>query len=417
MKKFLLYSVIFFFCSCSKTVEEQIAIIWTDKTEVASYCELFNASQKDYKIIAEYKASPAKEILKDNSRADLVISSSLKGKETRNKFCTLDHLLKDKIDESLFYESLLSLGNIEGKQYLLPVSFNLPTLIFSISNKHAIENLSTISFEEVKNISHSFNTKKGEAYTKMCFSPRWEKDVLYIATQGMGASFEEKDDDDGIPFMWDEEALKKSILYLKEWSREVNENSFFEDEFKFKYLYDLPYILISNGFCTFYYMPTDALFSIPKEKMENIDFRYLTFGQNVPCKDNILYMGIISESKNKKTSEAFLNWFYSPQVQESLLNRKTKISLALQEFGIAGGFSALKPITEKIFPKYYPLLLSHLPPTQNITPPKILPTNWKNIKEELIFPYLLEATFSASGKDNASIPDLKEKCEEWKAKH
>jgi len=40
-------------------------------------------------------------------------------------------------------------------------------------------------------------------------------------------------------------------------------------------------------------------------------------------------------------------------------------NLPSKEFGIAGGFSSLKPITEKVFPQYYPLLLAHLP--QNST--------------------------------------------------
>ncbi len=97
--------------------------------------------------------------------------------------------------------------------------------------------------------------------------------------------------------------------------------------------------------------------------------------------------------------------------------RKVQNNLPLEEFGIAGGFSALKPITETIFPKYYPLLLSHLPPMQNIVPPRILPTNWKIIKDEILFPYLIESTFYSEEEEAEGVLSLKERCEEWKVKH
>lgn len=412
------------FLSCKRSVEDQIIVIWTNKTEVVSYCEFFNASQDEYKAIVEYKENPAQSILEEKRKADIVIAPWLKGSATRGMFEKINHLLSKKIDSTLFYDGLLELGNIDACQYLLPVSFNLPTIVFSISNKHLLENNFTISFDEIKGFASHFNVKNGQMYTKMCFAPRWEKEVLYFAMQGLGVDFEE----DSLSFKWNDESLEKSIAYLKDWTVDVNESTDNEDEFKFKYLYDMPYLLVKNGFCTFYYMPTDALFSLSKEKIENIDFRYLEFNGDVPCKDDILYAGILSDSENKKASEAFLTWFYLPEVQRKILERKMEQKLLSSYFGIAGGFSALKPITEKVFPQYYSLLLSHLPQNQSLKMPRILPNNWEKLKNEILYPYLLEITSSTLNVKDDDLTDkgilkndevslLKERIRTWESKH
>ena len=409
---FSLSLIFIFLSSCKRHVEEKIAVIWTNKVEITSYCEAFNTSQDKYRVVVEYKENPPSEIAKTENMPDMVISSRLKGKETRIKFKPLNYLLKKELDVSNFYKELLDLGLIDGEQYLLPLSFNLPTVIFSLSNKHLLENNFTISFDEIKKIASSFNSKKGNIYTKMCFAPRWEPNVLYIAMQGLDVDFEEGKNS----FVWNDEALKKAINYLKNWTQEVNETSYKEDEFKFKYLYDVPYILIDNGFCAFYYMSTNTLFSLPKERLQNIDFRYIQFNGKVPCNDDILYAGICSTSKNKNTSEAFIRWLYSVETQEKLLMKKELKKLASKEFGIAGGFSSLKPITEKVFPQYYPLLLAHLPQNNSLKTPLILPNNWETLKNDVIFPYLLEATIYPEN-NNRKAPSLEEKIKEWENSH
>ena len=162
-------------------------------------------------------------------------------------------------------------------------------------------------------------------------------------------------------------------------------------------------------------MSTEALFSLPKEKLQNIDFRYLEFNGKVPCNDDILYAGICSYAKNKDASEAFITWLYSLETQEKLLMKKETENLPSKDFGIAGGFSSLKPITEKVFPQYYPLLLPHLPQNGSLKTPLILPTNWETLKTEIIFPYLLEAT--ATSRENKKEASLEEKLREWENSH
>ena len=393
--------------SCIKNEEQKIAVIWTDRTDFVSYCEVFNNSQNKYKVIVEYKENPAQAIINADIQPDIVIGSWLKGRAARVHFSKINNLFgEDKIHRDDFYPELLNLGNISGSQYLMPVSVNLPMIIFSAANKLPVKNDFTLSLEEIKELSAAFNKTAGGVYSKMGFSPRWEDDFLYMTAKGFYASFEE----DEHFFSWDDKALRSAVEYLRAWSRDVNTSAEAEDEFKFKYLYDSPFTTINGGRCLFYYVSSKELFSIPRSKLENIDFRWLSYNEKTPLKDDILYAGICSKAKNRKAAEAFFVWFYREETQNRLLERAYKMNLMISGFGLAGGFSAIRPVTEKLFPHYYPLLLRHLPQTSTIYAPHILPSDWLKLKTEIVIPYLKEV---CSLKAETPIPSLNKKITDW----
>ena len=410
MKRYILFLILaaMLFTSCTKTEEDKIAVIWTDRAEFVSYCEVFNNSQNEYKIIVEYKKSPVDAIINTDVQPDIVIGSWLKGKSARVKFRKINNLFGEKkINKTDFYPELLNLGNISGNQYLLPISFNLPMIIFSSANKFKTKSDFSISTDEIRDFSIKFNKAAKGTYTAMGFSPRWSDDFLYMNTKGFNASFEEEKDF----FSWNDKSLQNAINYIRDWSREVNTSAAAEDDFKFKYLYDSPYVLVKNGRCLFYYASSEELFSTPQKRLENIDFRWLAFSGKTPLKDDILYGGICSKAKNPKAAEAFFIWFFQVKTQEQLLNRANEMDLMINAFGLAGGFSALRQVTEKLFPRYYPLLLSHLPQTQSFYAPHILPSNWPMLKKEILMPYLKDAC-NTSAYHN-SIPSLNKKIAEW----
>ena len=61
-------------------------------------------------------------------------------------------------------------------------------------------------------------------------------------------------------------------------------------------------------------------------------------------------------------------------------------------FGIAGGFSSIRTVNEKLFPLYYPSLLGKMPPAHYLKPPDILPSKWPELRKDIVLPLLLEAT-------------------------
>ena len=413
MKKFL-FTVVLVCCmlSACRNAEDSIAVIWTDRTEFIAYCEAFNSAQSRYKITISYKENPSDALMDASEQPDIVIGPWLRGDAARVKFSKLGKLLsKKKIDPDIFYPLLLELGNINGAQYLLPVSFNLPTVIFSAAQKNLVKTNFTLSLEEMRELAAAYNRKNGSEYTKMGFSPRWDTDFLYVTAQGLDVAFEETKN----LFSWDDKILQELIAYMRRWSEEVNTNAAAEDEFKFKYLYDPPYTLITNGRCLFRYLPSDKLFSLNNEKLKSLDYRWMNYNGKTPVQDEVIYAGICKKAKNTAAAQAFLFWFFNEESQKKLLARSQTDNMIAPSFGLAGGFSSLKNVTENIFPVYYPLLLKHLPQTDDFSAPHILPHNWLLLKKEIIFPYLRDQTRMLS--DDEKPLSLNRRVSDWYKKN
>ncbi|MGP1594654.1 MAG: extracellular solute-binding protein [Treponema sp.] len=408
MKKFSgLLLVLFFIISC-KGAEDSIAVIWTDQVEFVLYAHIFNTSQNEYKITVSYKANPAEAVIKAENVPDIAVGPWLKGDAARSKFLKINDLLTESsINPDSFYPALLELGNIEGNQLLLPVSFNLPAIIFSSLHKDSIKNHFSLSLEEMMVLAKEYNRKKQGEYMRMGFSPRWDMDFLYVTAQGMHVSFEETRQ----LFSWKQPALDAMVQYIRQWSQEVNTDPMHEDEFKFKYLYDPPYTLVSEGRCLFWYLPSNMLFSLPQEKLKTIDYRWMTYNDRTPLQDAIIYAGICKNAKNKQAAKAFLQWFFQAETQKALLERFQAENMIAPSFGLAGGFSSIKSVTETIFPVYYPLLLKRLPQTNAFSVPNILPNNWEQIKKELLYPYFEEQTGSLINTDKPAT--LNKRISDW----
>lgn len=386
MKQKLTYCILItiaFLLSCTRA-EDRIAVLWTSCPEFARYCELFNRSQSKYKIVARYVANPSLDLLETDERPDVVVGSWLKGAEVRKKFISLNSLLKETaIDPDIFYPELLNLGKSDSKQMLLPVSFNLPALIF---RKDAIQPTDdfTISLDEIQKLSTQYTRTDRNGYTYMGFAPRWDTEFLYLTAKGYNATFEEQT---GF-FSWSETSLKNAVTALRSFTLETNTSTKAETDFQFKYLYNNAYTAITSGRCLFQYLRSDDLLQLDQDKMASLDFRWLAFNKRTPLDDEVVYAGIYTNGRNKDCARAFLTFLFSVDTQKHILLENSQLGISSMGFGIAGGFSSIRSITENIFPTYYPALLFHLPQSSGFMSPHVLPSNWLDIKKEIIIPYL-----------------------------
>ena len=400
------------FCGCMKK-DDGIMIIWTDQADFASYAELFNARQSRYRVVVEYKDNPSNALIAAHDRPDVVVGPWLKGEKTRSKLIPLDYLFTElRISSHPFYPPLLSLGNVGGRQYLLPVSFNLPALVFSSANKDLVKSDFSLSLDEIQTLGRDYNVEKKGVYSRMGFSPRWDSDFLYITAQLFNARFEE----DKKLFSWNRKALAEAVDYLRAWTKNDNTSATAEDDFEFKYLYDPPNKLVTKGRNLFSLMTSDELFMLPSDKIRNIDFRWVNKSGKTPVKDNIIYMGICRNAKHLGAAEAFISWFFEEKNQKAMLEWNRDMGTMDRDFGISGGFSALRPVNEKTFPLFYPALLGHLPPRDNLAVPKILPKNWELYKEKIVIPYLVDAARAAPGKEG-DVESLDHRIADWIKTH
>jgi ABC-type glycerol-3-phosphate transport system substrate-binding protein len=373
----------FCFCAC---FESKTIALWTDRPEFAVYAEYFNSVQDEYKVETRYFESLSAELANSGVSPDIAAGSWLKNTSTRVLFRPLDDLFKKDAEGALknsFYPHLLALGNIEGKQYLLPVSFNIPALVFARNNSYLLSNSFTVNLDEIKALGEAYNTGNNGIYSRMGFSPSWSNDFLFITATLFNASFKE-----AAPLAWDPEALEQAMVYVRNWIEEVNGGSRAEDDFVFKYFYDPPSNLAQSGRILFAYMNSADLFTLIQEKRANLDFRWIAENNSIPLSEEAVYLGICKESKAKKAAMGFIRWFFQEDTQRHLMEVSRDKRLTETFFGIGNGFSALRTVTEHIFPQFYPNLLGHMPPEDFLSPPNILPQSWAAIKERVILPYL-----------------------------
>lgn len=394
---------LFSLCGC-KNNQVKPAIIWTDRPEIASYVELFNATHDEAKAIVIYKKEPSRSLppARDEQIPDIVIGPWLKNSKTRKYFTPLDYLIADhSIDPSLFYTSLYEYGIMNDKQYLLPVSFNLPMIVYNSKNEEAVPDQKVLTLTEIKDTAAGFNSKnKKDAFTVMGFAPSWDGGFLYLVSKLYGADYMEK----GTSFLCNTDAMNRTVSFIRDWTSECNTDTSTEQNFQFKYLYMAKYKQLATDHCLFAYMPSDEYFDIPQNQA-GLSFKWIRENDNIPVEDNMLMLGLYKNTKNTKSAEAFISWLMNESTQGSLLQRTDKMKLNSFSFGIAGGFSSLKNVNKAVYPKYYIQLLGNFPKETEIVTSHILPYRWPSLKENVIIPFLTESSNTSATEESKSLDD------------
>ena len=405
------FLILYFFAaallsSCFLLGETGTAVLWTDRPEFVFYGEQFNASQDKYKVEVHYYESVAEKLTDSSGFPDIAAASWLKSASTRSLFRTLDDLFpKDSGSWANFYPRLLALGQIEGKQYLLPVSYNIPAMVFASDYGSKISNPFTVSVEEVMNLGLAYNIETNGIFTRMGFTPSLNDNFLFLTATLFNVGFRESS-----PIAWDPAALERSMAWIQRWISQANNSIQHEDDFIFRYCYDPPAKLVSSGRMLFTYMDSSELFLLAEERRLNLDFRWISENNSIPLDEGAVYFGIHKNTKAKNAAMAFSRWFFRTDTQRLLLETSNSKRLLETSFGIAGGFSAMKTVTEQVFPLFYPSLLGRMPPESFLSPSAILPRNWMTVKEKVILPYMRDRIRS-SGTDE--IRSLERRITDW----
>ncbi len=400
--------------SKSRTVYQQDRIvIWTSCREFAQYIELFNRQHKDNCAILIYKENPALSLppAKDENPPDIIVGSWLRTESPQKSFKSLDYLFDTKkLSSEVFYPQLLDSGKRKNTHYLLPVSFNLPAVIFSTENKELIPDNYSLSLEQLRQTSSAFNEKnKKEAYTKIGFTPLGNNDFLYLVAKMKGADFREEKGE----IVWNSQALQNSVSTLRDWVYKENTSPQIEEDFTFKYLFMPYYRQVSSGRTLYAYTTSDSLFKILKEQDLSVDYRWVVEDNSIYIKDSLTMLGIYKDARNQVGATEFISWFFQSENQRNILEAKENMHLETDLFGIAGGFSSLRDVTEHVLPIYYNQLLTNLPPAQMLTVPQRLPARWESYRTLVVEPYLKAAVTSSNGETAPSLQDFEK---EWRKK-
>ena len=402
--KVFLFFLILAFVSCDNN---RTAIIWTDRPEFALYGNYFNTVQEHYKVSVRFIETPGAELAYNIGKInnpDIVAASRLKTSSMGSVFKSLNNLFgNNKLSNDIFYPRLLSIGRIDNNQFLLPVSFNIPLLVFSKDRENdlrgfELSNQFTIDFEEIKRLSQPYNTRSRGAFTRIGFSPLWDNDFLFTTAVIYGASFREAN-----TLAWDSAALERSMVLINEWTNEINANIQSDDEFTYKYFVEPQEKLLESGRILFSFMESDDLFTLSEDSKNNLDFRWIMEQDKIPVSEDSVYIGIPKKAKALQPARAFIMWFFKIENQRNLLEYSRNYRINENNFGICGGFSALTPVTEQIYPLFYHELLGRMPPSENFVLQNILPGNWAAIKERVIIPYLSDRARLENAEDTYAL--------------
>ena len=396
-------------CSCDEPEQSRI-IIWTSSAEFAQYTELFNFTHPGSNAVIVYKENPAQELppAKDELPPDIVIGSWLCTDKTQKQFKSLDYLFdRQTISSSMFYNQLLEAGKIRKTQYLLPVSFNLPAVIFAESNKDYVSENYTMTLDQIKAAGLSYNEKnKKGSFSRIGFLPSANGDFLYLTTKLYRVDFREEKGQ----IVWSDLRLRSLVSYDRDWIINTNSSAQEEQDFAYKYLFMPDYRQVTSGRTLLAYTTSNKMFGYMKNQELNIDYRWIAGDDFIPIEDSLLMTGIYTKARNEQGATEFLTWFFDSENQKEILERKIQMELNNEMFGIADGFSSLRDVTEHVLPIYYNQLLTNLPPAQLLKVPQKLPARWDSYKAVVVEPYLNSAITTDS---KASIADYEA---EWRKK-
>ena len=376
-------------------------VIWTDRPELAFYTEFFNASQERYKAEVRYFENPAQHLGDPGEQPDIVIAAWLNSVSVRSFFRPLDDYFIGKgLDRLSFYSELLALGNAESSQLLLPVSFNLPALVFQ---GNASSDPFIIELEEIRERSMAYNAVANREYTRLGFSPLSSDDFLYLTAVLHGAAFR-----DALPIIWNQQAVESAVSWLREWYGSDSTAVRMDDDFSLKYYFEPPDRLLKSGMVLYTYTDSSRFFTLSDEQRMNLNYRWIGHNGRIPLNDDCVFFGISQNTAAEKAVETFTLWFFSEETQRQLLEISREKRLNEMYFGIAGGFPAMRTVTEQILPRFYPGLLGHLPPENLLSPPNVLSSNWMVIRERAIVPYLQERIRQTQG-----VRPLDQRINDW----
>jgi ABC-type glycerol-3-phosphate transport system substrate-binding protein len=387
--------------SCGLLSEPSVKLL-TDRAELAAYVERYNARQDSVRVELEYSEVPYQSVL-DGRPADAVVGEWLSTPQLLDRFdSTADILKPGRIDPSWFYPGLLSMGSKDGRPVLIPISFDLPAVVFSRPDVKTELPALFMPLELMKSMSASFNTAGKTGIASMGFSPLWNQDFLTCASALFGARF--RAGRGGLP-AFDPEGVAKTLEYVRGWVTEVNGGFDQDSAFAQRNLVQPWYKLVSNRKVLFSLVPFSEFLAVPEDKRRDLDFRWLSSGSLIPALDDVLFAGVLRSGRNRKGAKAFLEWFFSQQNQRSFLDVSQARRIGV--FAVTNGFSALKSVNERDLPQKYPVTLGHVPPENMLVFPETLADNWLKVRDEVIRGWFVDAI---SGKDTGT---LEKRIDEW----
>jgi len=376
----------------------RLVTLCTNHPEVAAYVELFNALGPEVQVVLCYREDPAAGVVSRAAGTDVVIAEGLNGAAVKRNLEPLDRLFgEDGLNREEFYPGLLQAGLLERRQVTLPVSFRLPAIVFLTNTLgENLPNLS-VSAEYLRGASAEFRSSVRDRYVRMGFSPLWDDRLLYDVLRLHGAEFQEGAEGG---LRWNADGLSAGLSFLTTWVEEADGGKARTAEFSRKYLYEPLPKLLDEKRILFYPSDSSRLIEDLEGQADEADFRWLNGPTGILVDESVVSVGIPRGSRNKWGARIFVDWLFDETTQKHLLG--VSQAKRLSTFGIFGGFSSLRRLTEREFPQLYPVFIGRIPQGDLLAFPKALPAGWQVTKREAVLPWVRSYVGSGAAVEQAS---------------
>ncbi len=382
---------------CSPTA----VVLWTNVPDLVPAVELYNASQDDHVVELVYHTELASALRLAETRPDLVIGTSISDRATAGMMQPLDRLMRRELEEDAFYADLLASGVRNGRQHLLPVSFNLPLVYFAGGPVDAGTPI-IIGPQEIRARGDEFNEARNGSWMRVAYSPIWNPAFLYqyLRTHGFVA----REAQNGAP-VWPIEALLGGISGAREW---MSDHGGLEADraFQERYLYDPQIELVRRGRVAYGYHTSDRFLLLSDVRRAGLRYRWFGTTDEIRVLERIVYAGIPAGAASRRGAERFLADLFNVErqveIMESTLRKRASV------FGIVGGFSSLWRVTERHMPVLYPQLEGMIPPAGWLRFPPAQPRHWMNLVPQVVEPWLMREVAQA-----AQTRDLESSVRTW----
>ena len=361
-------------------------MIWSDIAEAAFIVELYNRDS-DTTAHFRYVDNMTEALTQQRLEADVVI-----GRWVNNP--SVNDLMEPHAAYSypaLESEAGRSRGTrfalriprplLEASPYWVPLSFNLPGLLFLPDGTDPRDRFS-MSLEEIGERS------RAQEVPPIFFAPGSDPAAMYAVHRSLG--FHAGVDEEGSP-TWDVAALDEALTAVRTWQERWNGSRDEETRYTERYLYDPPRRQLDTARVGLIYQPSNVLFRWDFFDERDYDFAWLAGpGGRITAEESIVYGGIPSGTERVQDAVRFMSWLTTPDVQISIITEK--LVQRVDSFGVLDGFSTLPEVNRAMATEIYPELAGRIPRPEAVVVPATLPRYWNEALDHVVAPHLVHAT-------------------------
>ncbi len=383
--------------------------LWSDRAELAAYVDAFNAAGGPVKVALTYAPHPGGRLMSGAAAPDLVFGSGLASPELHRLLAPLDRLLRSRPAADEYYPELLAAGAAGGRQFTLPFSFNLPVVVFARAALPDIDQF-VLSDAEIRRLADEFEAHArslDEAQPggrdpesagdepplpgRVGIPVLWNEGLIYLLAQARGAGFAAAEEG---TVAIDPARLAATVAAVHDWLQSGPGGIAGHRRFADVYLHLPLHQLVIEGRILLFVTDIASYARIPEEQRELLDFRWLTVDGRIPLLEDYRSFAVPAAADNPAGAALFLRWISQPPIQAHLLEAAN--FTWLRGFGLAGGFPALREVSERVLPRSHPFLIGRLPDAALLRVPEPPPVDWAAARRELVEPWLRAAAVAGS---------------------